>query len=185
MTGSSSGQTYGGVKVSRGPLSDRVSDSTEMLHRFLVYHFFRAVFFLKSKTIKLPLTFKQKKAVEFTADGKPKFKNVSTPAHELVEVDFPVSEVSDLESRSKALLGVKHGSLIDVLGLPPSMISRKLGISSYRAKRLQAETEKEVYGELMTSAQSEANMEQTIEPAVPGSKNKKSAGKAAEKKEQV
>lgn len=53
-------------------------------------------------------------------------RKVVKQPHELLEFTFPVSEVSDLEAVARAMLGVKHGSFVDVLGLPAGDIARKM-----------------------------------------------------------
>jgi len=150
MTGSSSGTTFSGAKLSRGPMADRTQDTIADIERFLIFTFWRAVFFLNASVTSMPLMHKMKKVYRFD-DKEPKSKKVDVASHKLVEIDFPTSELSDLEQRAKALLGVKHGSVIDVLGIPPSVVARKLGFGGYSSLRLQLATEEMTYPGLLPS----------------------------------
>jgi hypothetical protein len=145
-TGQSKG-TFASVKASRGPMSDRMSDEIAYFERFLRYDFYRPVFFLKSKISDFPETFKQREAVDFKSQ-KPVFKDVDRKPESLIDITFPVSEVNDAETRARAYLGVKHGSVYDTLGIPNDYIAKKLGIGNYRKMRLQQATEEDRYPEL-------------------------------------
>lgn len=159
MTGSSSGTTYSGAKLSRGPLADRIMDSIADLQKFLIYRFWRNIFFLKSSVSSFQNEYKVEEAVKFDDNGEPVYKKVKKQAYQLVEIDFPISEISDVEGRSKAYLGVKHGPVTEQLGIPYSDVAKKLGFQSYHRKRLLTATEKKMYPELKTSAEIEASME--------------------------
>jgi hypothetical protein len=145
-TGQSKG-TFASVKASRGPMSDRMSDEIAYFERFLRYDFYRAVFFLKSKVSDFPETFTIKEATDFK-DTKPVFKDVKKKPEMLIDISFPVSEVNDAETRARAYLGVKHGSVYDILGIPNDYIAKKLGIGNYKRMRLQQATEEKKYPEL-------------------------------------
>jgi len=162
-TGQSKG-TFASVKASRGPMSDRTSDEVEYFHRFFRHDFWGSVFFLKSGVGKFPATFKVKEAIGWDGNKKPIFKNLKKRAEELIEIEFPDSEVIDSESSAKAHLGVKHGSVNQQLGIPHAIIARKMGIRSYKKARLQKATEDELYPELMTPEDQEAQQEKQIEP---------------------
>ena len=68
---------------------------------------------------------------------------------------FPVSEVNDIESRAKAYLGVKHGSLVDALGIPPSIIAEKMGFVGYKYLRMKNAMEQKQYPELISTVDSD------------------------------
>lgn len=140
-TGQSKG-TFASVKASRGPMSDRTSDEIAYFDRFLKFDFYRAVFFLKSKVSSFPETFKKRVAVDFK-DQKPVFKDVDKKPEFLVDISYPASEINDAESRAKAMLGVKHGSLYDTLGIPNNEIAKKMGFGNYRRLRLAQATEED------------------------------------------
>jgi len=146
-TGQSKG-TFASVKASRGPMSDRVSDEIAYFDRFLKYDFYRAVFYLKAAVSSFPRLFSAKVAVDYKAK-KPIFKDVSKAPEFLIDVTYPVSEVNDAETRARAFLGVKHGSVYDNLGIPNEEIAKRMGFGNYRRLRLAQATEEEKYPELM------------------------------------
>lgn len=160
-TGQAKG-TFASVKASRGPVSDRTSDEISYFERFLRFDFYRAIFFLKNKVSKFPDKFKVRKAVDFK-NQKPIFKNIDKKPEMLIEISFPVSELQDAEARAKAYLGVKHGSLYDVLGIPNEEISKKLGFGGYKRMRLRQATEEERFPELLPPVDSGG---QQLEPGV-------------------
>jgi len=95
-----------------------------------------------------PEVFPIKMAVDYDDNQKPIFKKVKRKPEFLIDIAFPVSEVIDAESRARAYLGVKHGSIYDTLGIPNNEIAKKLGFGNYRRLRLAHETEVEKYPEL-------------------------------------
>jgi len=145
-TGQSKG-TFASVKASRGPMSDRTSDEVAYFERFLRYDFYKSVFFLKSKVSDFPETFSVQEAVDFK-DQEPVFKEVDKKPEELIDISFPLSEVNDAETKARAFLGVKHGSVYDVLGIPNDVIAKKLGFGNYRKMRLQQASEEKKYPKL-------------------------------------
>ena len=147
-TGQSKG-TFASVKASRGPMSDRISDEMAYFERFLKFDFYRSIFFLKSKVSDFPETFSVKTAVDFDDKQEPIFKDIEYKPEFLIDVSFPVSEVNDAETSARAFLGVKHGSVNDVLGIPNAVIAKKMGLGNYRKMRLQDCTEKEKFPELL------------------------------------
>jgi hypothetical protein len=163
VTSGQSKGTFASVKASRGPMSDRMSDEIAYFERFLRYDFYRAVFFLRSAVTSFPSTFKRREAVDFK-NKKAKFKDIERKPHELIEIAFPVSEVNDAETRAKAYLGVKHGSVYDTLGVSNKTIAEKLGIGNYRRERLQQATEEDRYPELIPTEDAESAQEKKIEP---------------------
>lgn len=92
---------------------------------------------------------------------EPIVETVNWPPHKLLEFSFPVSEVADVESRARAYLGVKHGSVVDTLGIPMEEIARRLGFGSYRTLRLRHATEKETLPALVATVDAEAQQEKT------------------------
>lgn len=162
-TGQAKG-TFASVKASRGPMSDRTSDEAEYFERFLKHDLFSAIFFLTSSVSKFPSTFKIREAVSFK-NKKPIFKEVERLPEFLIDVTFPTSEIVEYESRAKALLGVKHGSTHDTLGMPHSVIAKKIGFSNYKRLRLIAATEDEIYPELIPTEDQESVEEKKLEPA--------------------
>ncbi len=165
-TGQSKG-TFASVKASRGPMSDRISDEVAYFERFLKYDFYASVFLLKNKVGKMPDVFKVKRAVDFK-DEKPIFENVKVKPEKLLSISFPVSDVIDAESRARAYLGVKHGSVYDTLGIPNAEIAKKLGFGSYKKLRLEQATEEEQYPELLPTLDAESVQEKR--EAEPGKK---------------
>ena len=91
--------------------------------------------------------------------NKPIFKEVDREPHELIDFVFPISETVDFESRARGLLGVKHGSVVDVLGIPKSTIAKKLGLSGYGYLRQQASTEDDTYPETIMNVDAESVQE--------------------------
>lgn len=150
ITGQSNG-TYGSVKASRGPESDRNNNRKFDWEIFLRHDFFKFVFLINSKFTNLKVVRKEE-VVEDFKDGKPIFGKEEFPVWETMEITFPASEVSDLESAVKAMMGVKHGSLSDTLGIPLSTISERLGLPNYRTLRAKHEIEKKKYPELVIAS---------------------------------
>lgn len=150
VTGQNSG-TYGSVKASRGPESDRNSNRKYDWEVFLRYDFFKYIFMMNAKFTDLKLERKEE-IVEDFKEGKPVFSKEEFSIWETMEITFPSSEVSDLEGAVKALMGVKHGSLSDTLGIPLSTIAERLGLSNYRTLRAKNELEKKKYPELVSAS---------------------------------
>jgi hypothetical protein len=142
-TGQSKG-TFASVKASRGPMSDRMSDEIAYFDRFLKFDFYRAVFYLKAAVGDFPKEFSVREAVDYKKQ-KPVFKTVKKQPMFLVDVTYPVSEVNDPESKAKAFLGVKHGSVYDTLQVPNSEIAKRMGFGNYSRLRLKWATEDEKY----------------------------------------
>jgi hypothetical protein len=150
VTSGQSKGTFSSVKASRGPMSDRIFDEIAYFERFLRHDFWGSIFFLKTMTVGFPAVFDQKEAVDFK-EQNPVFKNVKKRPELLMDFVFPTSEVNDVETRARAFLGVKHGSLYEVLGIPNKEIAKKLGFGNYRKLRLQHATEQDKLPELASS----------------------------------
>jgi len=174
MTGSSSGQTYGGVKMSRGPINDRIADQISDLEKFMVYTFWRGAMWLHSKTGNMNWTVAEERAYKFEG-GEPKFKKVQVEAHETITINFPISEMGDMESKTKAMLGVKHGPLSQVLGISNMTVAKRLGFQNYHQNRLQLATEEKLYPKLTTDLEAEQMAEGVQEPNA-GGQSRRSAG---------
>lgn len=140
VTGTSKGSTFGGIKATRQPQSDRTNDQIAYFERFLRFDFWRWIFFLRGSMIKFPETYTLKEAVAFK-NQEPVFKSVKKKHYELVDFEFPVSEIIDSEATARALLGVKHSSVAESLGIPRADIAKKLGFGGYKKKRLRFATE--------------------------------------------
>ena len=167
VTGKSSGSTFSGVKATRGPQSDRIQDEIAYFERFLIFDFWRHIFYLKSiADSSFKLEYNVMEAVSFSDDGVPKMKKVKKKAHKLITVNFPVSEVQDLEGKAKAYLGVKHPSLVETLGIPRAEIAKRLGFPSYIKNRLQFETEEKTLPDLPTIAELDSAQESVQEPSI-------------------
>lgn len=165
MTGSSSGQTYSGAKLSRGPVGNRVMDSMADLERWMTHEFFRGVLWLHHKAGKMSWTYPMEKAFKFVK-GEPKFKKYKVEAHRTVEINFPTSEMDDVESKTKAYLGSKHGPVPQTLGISHSTVAKRIGVNGYSQERLLKATEDNMYPELMSNDEAEQIVEQQTEPGL-------------------
>lgn len=162
VTGSNNG-TYASVKASRGPEADRKETKTERWRRFLVYDFWKHVFRIKSTMdTKFKLLRDAEVVTGFDKSKNPIKGKKKLPLWESMEITFPTSEVNDVESLAKGLLGVKHGSVVDTLGIPPSVVARRLGFRNYTRMRLQHAAEDAKYPTLASAvdaADSESQQE--------------------------
>jgi len=157
MTGSAKG-TFATVKASRAPMTDRISDEIASFERFLKYDFWHAVLFLRSKLSNFKFTYMVEDVVGFNKK-KPVIKKVRKPAYELVDINFPTSQMIDFEGITKGLLGVKHGPVSETLGIPSKEISKRLGIAHYGKMRQQHALEKEKYPDLLYNIDAESMQE--------------------------
>jgi hypothetical protein len=155
VTGATKGSTFSGVNASRGPQADRIQDQIAYFEKFLRYDFWRPIFYLKSIVSNFKITYKVKEVIEFK-DKEPIVKNVDKDVHDLIYIEFPVSEVTDLVGKASALLGVKHPSLVETLGIPREDVAKKLGFGNYRKKRLQLATEDEKFPKLLSTVEAES-----------------------------
>jgi len=176
-TGRSKG-TYASIKASRGPMSDRYSDEIAYWDRFMRYDFWGSIFFLKSKISNFPSIFKRKEAYDFDSKNNPKFKIFKRKPEQLLDINYPTSEMIDYEGRAKGLLGVKHGPITETLGIPVSETAKRMGFGGYGRLRLRYETEKNRYPELVYAVDAEA-LQETVE----GGETKKSKTKKEGSKE--
>jgi len=164
VTGVSSGTTFAGIKATRGPQADRTRDEIAYFDRFLIFEFWRAIFFLHSAATGFPSLFRRQEVIGFDKEKEPTTRWVKKSPHKLISIGFPTSEVSDTESTSKALLGVKHGSVVDTLGIPKENVARRMGFSGYRKLRYLAAEEDMELPELILTEDDESVQEKQIEP---------------------
>jgi hypothetical protein len=175
LTGTPTGP-YSSVKATRGPMTDRISDEIAYFDRYLKHDFWSSIFFIKFKMGEMPEKITVKEAVEFNgsegtdADPKPTFVDVQKLPEQLVDITYPVSEVSEYESKARAFLGVKHGPIVESLGIPNSDIARKMGFGGYARARLRKATEDDKYPKLKYEAGVDAESEQETSEGEPGSK---------------
>ncbi len=166
-TGKSSG-TFASVKASRGPMSDRTADEIAYFERFLKYDFWGSILYIRSVVDKsFPRTFKKREAVSFNKSQKAVFKDVEYFAEELVDINFPVSETIDVESRARGYMGVKHGPLAESLGMNNERIARQMGINGFGRMRLDKATEDETFPELEYNVDAETLQENIQSGNVP------------------
>lgn len=158
VTGQTKGDTFSGIKASRGPQADRVQDEIAYFERFLRFDFWRSIFHLKSAVSGFPTHFEVDKTVGFK-NKNPIKKKVKQPVHKLIEFDFPQSEVSNVEGKAKAFLGVNHPSVAEVLGIPREEVAKKLGFNNYRALRQKTSAEEDFYPDLPLTADVLANQQ--------------------------
>lgn len=157
ITGQSTGP-YSSVKASRAPQSDRISDSVETLEKFLRFDFWRPIMYLSSIVSTFKFVYKVEEAIDFK-NQEPVYKMVKRFCYELIEFNFPVSEISDVEAVARGILGVKHGSVIDTLDLPPSDVSKRMGFNNYYTARLRSATEKKRFPPTMPAVDQESQQE--------------------------
>jgi hypothetical protein len=168
------GGTFASVKATRGPMADRTSDEVAYFDRFYRHDFWGSIFYLKSVVSNFPKTFGVEEAIGFK-DREPVMKTVRKSPELLIDISHPVSESVDLESRSKAILGVKHGPLTESIGLPGSRAAGLLGVGGYGRNRLRKATEDARYPPVVYSVDAESVQEKAEgEPVKPEAKKSKS-----------
>lgn len=178
VTGTPRG-TQSGIMAGRAPHSDRIANDIEFFRRFLQNVFFRALFHIAIKFGKLKEKYPvlkvtgykktNKQVIRILDDGQkesekkeilePIEKKKQAYAHTLLEFGFPVSEMAATEGKARALLGVKHGSLVETLDLPREDIAKRLGFYNYRSLRLKRSEEQLKYPETLTDLYQEAIQE--------------------------
>ncbi len=83
----------------------------------------------------------------------------------MISIDFPTSEISDAEVTAKGLLGTKHGSVVETLGVPRESVAKRMGFSGYRRLRYRSAEEEMELPELILTADAESIQEKQIEPS--------------------
>ncbi|MFP4448494.1 MAG: hypothetical protein ACLFPH_07140 [Bacteroidales bacterium] len=195
MTGSMKG-TQSGVQAGRGPVVDRTQNEIEYFRRYLKQVFFRSIFYLKQELGVLKKKFKVLTVVGYEdvvkdvevpdAEGnikkvkqeikEPKKKYKMKPAYQLVDFSFPTSEVGNMEGRARALLGSKHGSIVETLGIPKEEVASKLGFGNYKRLRLRKSEEDLKYPAMLTNVEQESIQERNEgEKRKPGNEGKKNS----------
>lgn len=189
--------SFASVKMSSGPQADRIEDAKAELERFLRIDFWGSIFYLRSQvtdfpeffTIKEPIEFKKKSTKDEKGDDEyeVQYRDKRVRPEKLIHCDFPTSAFVDNESRTKALLGVKHGSVNRQLGIPNTDIVKRLGFGkSYRRMRLWAAAEEESFPKLGYEVDQEQAQEKQTErekgTKEPSTK-KSSSGKKSEEDE--
>jgi len=157
--------TYASVKASQGPQGDRINDELHYFKMFLMYSFLRPILWLRSKA---KSDFKyMRKVQEVTGfeKGDPQHETVQQPCYKLVDIDLPVSRLEDIEATATALLGSKHGSVVDTLGIDRKSVAKRLGFGGYEYHRMEKAREDENLPETLSAlnqeqAQEEAEGEQ-------------------------
>lgn len=151
--------TYASVKASQGPQGDRINDELHYFKMFLTYDFWRPIFWLRSLAKK---DFKYYRSVQDVVgfnNQEPIKKRVPKAVYQLVDICLPTSRLEDIESMAKALLGSKHASVVDTLGIPRQTVARRLGFSNYFELRKQKATEDEIYPETLSAYDQESVQE--------------------------
>ena len=176
--------TYASVKASQGPQGDRINDELHYFKLFLIYDFWRPICYLTSlarSNFAYERSFQE--VVEFK-NKKPIKKKVTYPVYKLIDINLPTSRLEDVESIAKSLLGSKHASIVDTLGIPRDVVARRLGFSNYLALRRAKATEDEMLPETLSvmdqeGAQERAEGEKTGDPSdsekIPTNKGEKPA----------
>jgi hypothetical protein len=198
--------TQSGIQAGRGPVVDRLSNEIEYFRRFLQFTFFRGIFHLKQELGDIKRKFRvltvigyedkmeevevvlpdgsNKKEKQEVKEPKTKYKQKS--AYELLDFNFPTSEIGDIQGKARALLGVKHGALSETLGIPREEMAKKLGFGNYKRLRLKKSEEDLKYPSLLTNIEQESNQErqegEKRDPKNIGKKNSNDRQKEADKK---
>lgn len=177
--------TYASVKASQGPQGDRINDELHYFKTFLIYSFWRPILYLRSIAKK---DFAFERRVEETVDfnnQEPVKKKVPKPVYKMIDVNLPTSRLEDVESIAKAYLGSKHGSVVDVLGIPRAEVAKRIGFNDYDRLRKQKATEDELYPETLHVDDQEAAQEKAEGNVVeekPKATNEKKTTKRTRKK---
>jgi len=163
VTTSAAQGPFASVKASRGPFSERIEDEKDSWEKFLRYDLWGGIFFLKNKIAGMPEFFSAKECVGYTDDDKrePILKRRKKRPEKWLEINFPISEITDAEGHAKAYLGVKHGPISDTLGVSKEEVAKRMGFGNYRQLRLRFETEKNKYPDLPLTLDAESIQEAT------------------------
>jgi len=173
--------SYASVKASQGPQGDRTNDELHYFKNFLTFDFWRPIFYLRSLADKNFNYYRNVRDVVRFDNQKPVFGRVKKPAYKLIEISLPVSRLEDIEAIAKGLLGSKHASVADTLGIPKSDIAKRLGFAKYGSLRKQKALEDEEYPETLSVDDEESAQEK--QEAEPKKKDKDKDKKKEEKEE--
>ncbi len=151
--------TYASVKAAQGPQGDRIMDELHYFKLFLQYSFWRPILFIATNLRK---KFKWERTVEHVVDfknQKPLKKRVKREVWKFVDITLPMSRLDDLKEIGAVLLGSKHGSIADTLGIPKRAIAGKLGFGNYAMLRKEKAIEDEKYPETLSMENEDAAQE--------------------------
>lgn len=151
--------TYASVKASQGPQGDRINDELHYFRLFLQYSFWRPICWLRSLGDR---NFKYYRFVDEVVDfknKKPVKKKVKKEVYKLIDICLPMSRLEDLKSIAGALLGSKHASVVDTLGIPRDKVAKRMGFPNYHAMRRAKATEDEFYPKTLSVMDQEAAQE--------------------------
>lgn len=172
ITGQAKG-TKSSIGASRPPQADRISDEIAYFDRFLKFDFWSSIFFLRNAMDpSFKLKYPTSVVTGFTGEGesmKPVVKTRLLSAEHLIEIAYPVSEISDMSGRVSALCGVKHGSLNATLGIPNEAVAKKLGFGNYHTLRLRAAAEESMYPKLQPEVDQAAATQEKAQEKIKGS----------------
>lgn len=163
--------TYASVKASQGPQGDRINDELHYFRMFLMYSFLRPVLWLRSKA---KSDFKYMRKVQEVVgfeNGEPQSETIQKPCYKLVDIDLPVSRLEDIEATATALLGSKHGSVVDTLGIDRKSVAKRLGFGGYEYHRMEKAREDDQLPETL-SAENQEQVQEKTEGEQPKSKSK-------------
>jgi len=198
MTMGANKGTYASIKATRAPMTDRISDELAYFGRWLRHDFWHGIFYITSKIrkdfkywreIEECVGFKEVKRKkddpeidDYRPKLEPKMAKRKRRVDELLEIDWPTSEMTDYEARAKGLLGTKHGPLSETIGVPNSEIAKKMGFEAYGSHRLRKATEDMKYPKLVYSLDAESLQEKSEnKQSQPNSSGKDSGNKGKDK----
>lgn len=174
--------TYASVKASQGPQGDRINDDLHYFRLFLIYDFWRPIFFLVASAREGFINHRYVKGVRRYKGGKPIFGRKKVPAYKFVDVCLPVSRLEDVESIARAYLGSKHASVVDTLGISRKEVAKKMGFPNYIHLRKEKTMEDEELPETLSTLDQEAAQEKAEAEPKKKEKDKTDSNKEDDKK---
>ena len=168
--------SYASVRAAQGPQGDRINDELAYFKNFLTYTFWRSILYLRHAVTDLKWYKRVEETVDFNG-GEPIKKKVKKPIYKLVDICLPISALENIESTATALLGSKHGSVIDTLGIPPSEVAKRLGFTNYHELRRMSSSEYEKYPEVLSGVDQESEQETRENNKTEEQKSRNSGGK--------
>ena len=160
MQGNSSGATLASLKMSRSPFQMNIENLQDKFSKFLVYRYFRAIFYCKSAVDNFPSTF-PKEFVSEVVEGKPTIETMQVEPAELIEVSMPTMTLTEDEGIVRTMLGSKHMG-INSLGVSQKYIAETLGVSDFTRQKRERLLEDEMYGEMAAIKDQEAAQENQL-----------------------
>ena len=163
--------TYAGVKLAKGNVSDRIKADQNDFRMFLIDDIFRPILFFHTALWNFRSKFKKYECVGFTSNTSEEFLSyyrvgdeqidlkkseqdnsvheiwtyVERDPWELISIVLPNFSYGLEDSEVKFLQGTKTGSASDTLGISKSSVAERLGINNYHEERLKLTTEKMRY----------------------------------------